>query len=354
MSKPVTGIFIGTALQKRLFLEIQEEMLKDASASPPLVILLEDYYQFKIDLDGYPNQLRLRNPIAMPWYDQHPLLKLFSLVPYIFQLYWLSRKCDKFVFFVDTGVLERTAIKVFNKLECRTIVIQDALKRIPKNARKKALTWFGSADASLYLLTGRRYVPMITNRKFAIVGSPIYKNNLQRVPPGKKILIINQCFARYGEMKINDELAFMEDIVKTASNYGQVELRLHPHNDPMLYKHIESDDIDVTQKKPLVHSLEEAGIVIGVNSTVLLEAMTMMRPMIVLEWHPSPYFNPIAAGTVRCRTISEMCAALERWKNGERMVNISELKKEIDSHITYTGRDAIHRIISKLSTCESI
>ena len=140
MSMPRTGIFIGTALQMRIFRELQEEMLKDTSTSRPLAILLEDYYRFGISLKGYKNQLKLYNPIAMPWYDQQPILKLFSLVPYIFQIYWLSRKCKKFVFFVDTGVLERSAIKVFNILGCRTIVIQDALKRIPKNANKNALT----------------------------------------------------------------------------------------------------------------------------------------------------------------------------------------------------------------------
>ena len=192
---------------------------------------------------------------------------------------------------------------------------------------------------------------MIKNQKFDIVGSPIYENRLKKVPPGNKILVINQCFARYGEMKISDELAFMEEIVNTASTYGPVELRLHPHNDPVVYKHLQTDGIDVTQKKPLIHSLEAAGIVIGVNSTVLLEAMTMMRPMIVLEWHPSPFFNPIEAGMIRCRTISEMCDALEKWKKGERLISNLELKKEIDYHIAYTGRDSICRIIKKLSIC---
>jgi hypothetical protein len=278
------------------------------------------------------------------------------LIPFIAQIYKLSRKYKNFVFFVDTGVLERTAIKVLNFLGRRTIVVQDALKRIPKSKNTKSLTWFGGANASCYLLTGSRYASMVTNNKYKIVGSPIYENTIKNVSLGTKILVINQCFARYGEMSTIDELSFMEKVVKKVVSFGPVELRLHPHNDIFAYKHLEQYGIEISKNKSLSSSIKEAGVVIGVNSTALLEAMTMMRPVIIMDWHPSPFENPIKLGIIRCRNISDMCSVLENWKKVGRLTSSSEykIKKEILSHIAYSGQESVDRIIGTLSKYDAM
>ena len=346
-----TAIFIGTALQQKIFRALQQEIEKNTFLCQPLAVLLEDYYKLGLNLDSYNSKIKLKCLIVKPWYNQSPILKLISLLPFIFQVCYLSRKYQTFVFFVDTGILERTAIKVLNGLGRRTIVIQDALKRIPKNKKKKALTWFGSGNASYYFVTGSRYASMITNKRVQIIGSPIYDNAVKTASLGEKILIINQCFARYGEMTLRDELEFMAQVVKKAAFYGPVELRLHPHNDLLVYKHLESNDIEVSQSKPLFHSLKEAGVVMGVNSTVLLEAMILKRPVIILDWHPSPFENPITVGVIRCKNISDMCGELKKWKNKEQVTKNSELerKMEIRSHIAYSGKESIDKIIGALS-----
>lgn len=351
---PSLAILVGTKLQKRILESLYPELLKKLYPSTPIIVSLDSYYQFGLNLNEFENVENLAGLFKKPWYNRSPILKLLSLFLISWQILKLSYRYSHFLFFVDTGLIERTALILLNLLNRRTAVLQDAMKRPPRQGGKRSLTWFGGGKADLYMLTGERYVPMIRGgrSKIKVVGSPIYSNEFVHLPPGKKILVFNQCFACYGETSEDVEYNFMRQVVEKASIYGLVELRLHPHNDPHLYKRLASDKIDVTYKKSLSSSLQEAGIVLAINSSAILESLASGRPVLAMDWHPSPFRHLIKMGITRCANIDQMVTHLEKWKRGAFLTNDMEklISQELTAHIAYSGPEAINRITEVIFT----
>jgi hypothetical protein len=286
-----------------------------------------------------------------PWYERSRKLKLISLIPYVWQIVWLSRQFKYFVFFADTGILERTAIGILNRLGCRTIVLQDAMKRKPVFGKPRSLTWFGGGGAHLYLIMGERYLSMLSGKRSEVVGSPIYQNKVTPLPLGKNILLVNQCFARYGESTEIEEFEFIKEVVQAAEKYGPIELRLHPHNNATRYYDLKSSKIQVTQQGPVKKSIENAGIVLAINSTVILEALTSGRPVLTLDWHPSPFEQPIRQGITRCASLNDMSNVLQDWNKTKRdamVPPVEILQKEVESFIAYTGQASKLRIAAAM------
>ncbi len=257
------------------------------------------------------------------------------------------------MFFVDTGVLERSAIFFLQALGCKVAVLQDALKRRPKFGSQRSLTWFGAGGADLYLLMGERYRSMVrSGRAVEIVGSPIYNNRIESLPLGKNILVVNQCFAKYGEVSPDIEYNFIARVLEDAVCYGPVELRLHPHNELKRYRNLASPHISVTHKRPLRKSLIDAGIVLSINSTVILEALALGRPVLTLAWHPSPFDQPVNEVVTCCKDQKQMCAALERWRNNPQPAKAEpdKLQSIKGSFIAYDGDESKKRIIAALES----
>ena len=176
---------------------------------------------------------------------------------------------------------------------------------------------------------GERYREMVMpGRAVEIVGSPIYDNRILPLPLGQNILVVNQCFAKYGEVSNDVEYNFIAQVLKDAVRYGPVELRLHPHNDLKRYQTLTSPLIKVTQKQSLRQSLIDAGIVLLVNSTVILEALALGRPVLTLAWHPSPYEQPVGDVVKCCKNQRQMCWELENWKNTRQLFSVETDKLE--------------------------
>lgn len=325
-------------------------MKESSSIGMPAILSLEKYYQFGSDLHLLGKVILLKDIIDKPWYDRSSFLKLLSLPVFIWQFFLLSRKFSFFLFFVDTGVLERTAIKALKFLGRRTIVLQDGIKRKPAYEAPGALTWFGGAGADLYLVMGKHYLEMTGKKNTEIVGSPIYNNKVKSAIYGNKILVVNQCFARYGETTKKIEFRFIKQIVKAASGYGKVELRLHPHNNPEQYIKLQSSGVDVSWNRPLKQSLDNAGIVIAINSTVIMEALIRHLPVIVLQWHPSPFLQPFNTGIIKCKNISEMRMALESWVKSKVSSPdpVETIQKEMESFVACTGHESVVLIVQML------
>ena len=340
------AVFVGTKIQEKISRSIIPALQKSPLITQVSAISLNSYYQFGISLEGIGLSKELWRFPLPPWYDRSKGLKLISLAPFLLQVAALSKQYMNFLFFVDTGLLERAAIKLLNLLGCRTIVLQDAMKRKPKNAKPGALTWFGSGKASQYLIMGPRYISMVENQSFFTVGSPVFANTVESISAGKKILVVNQCFARYRETTEEEEFNFVCDVVHSASGYGQVELRLHPHNRRALYEPLCSNGVELSKEKPLIQSLHDAGIVLAVNSTVILEAAVLKRPVLVLDWHPSPYELPVQDIVTRCSDLDEMTSMLARWCKGDKtLVPGSDLvRAEVQRLIAYSGKESQLRI----------
>lgn len=349
---PRLAIFVGTELQKRILVTLYPELVKKIHPSTLIIISLDSYYQFDLNLNEFDKVKNLAGFFKKPWYNRGPLLKLLSLFLFVWQILRLSYRCSHFLFFVDTGLIERTAITLLNLLNRRTAVLQDAMKRQPRQGEKRSLSWFGDGNADLYMLIGERYISMIRRERseVKVVGSPIYSNEFVQLPPGKKILVFNQCFACYGETSEEVEYNFIRQVVEKASIHGPVELRLHPHNDPHLYKRLASDKIDVTYRKSLSSSLQEAGIVLAINSSAILESLASARPVLTLDWHPSPFRHLIKTGITRCADIDQMVYYLEKWEKGA--LTPEEIGKknsrELIAHIAYSGPEAINRITDEI------
>ena len=282
--KSSLAIIIGTGIQEKICCQIIPDFYDSKVIGTPVVLSLERFYRLGLSHEGMKNIRVLKDNFSKPWYDRNLPQKILSLIPYLYQLLLLSFKINYFLFFVDTGILERSAIYFLRLIRCKTVVLQDAMKRKPRFSSPKSLTWFGSGGADLYLLIGERYKSMVRhNRPTEIVGSPIYKNNITPLPFGENILIINQCFAKYGEVNPEIEYEFIFEVVREAVQFGPIELRLHPHNDFQRYQALDSFNIKITQKQSVIESLMNAGIVLCINSTVILEALILGRPVVTLD-----------------------------------------------------------------------
>lgn len=345
------AIAIGTGIQEKICRAIYPVLRQSSLLSRPEIVSLERYYRLGLCHDGFEHLRILRDSLPQPWYERSRVIKLLSLAPYLWQLFLMSFKTKHYVFFVDTGILERSAIFFLRALGCKVAILQDALKRRPTSGSQRSLTWFGGGGADLYLLMGERYRPMVwSGRTVEIVGSPIYKNGIEPLPPGKNILIINQCFAKYGEVSLEDEYNFVVQVIEYAVCYGPVELRLHPHNEPKRYMNLSSSRVKVTKRRPLRQSLTDAGIVLTINSTVILEALALGRPVMTLAWHPSPFGQPVNDVVTRCNNQGQMCAALERWKKNQQPLTVEpeKLQKIINSFIACDSDESKNRIVKAL------
>ncbi len=347
------AIAIATGIQERICRAIYPALSKSVRIGHPEIISLEGYYRLGLGYAGFEHVRIFRDRLTQPWYDRSRALKLLSLGPYLWQIYLTSLRARHFLFFVDTGVLERSAIILLKALGCKVAVLQDAMKRRPNVGSQHSLTWFGGGGANLYLLMGERYRSMVwSNKAIEIVGSPIYSNSIDPLPLGKNILVVNQCFAKYGEVAPDVEFNFIDRVIGDAIRFGPVELRLHPHNDSHRYRKLASFQVRVTQRRPLMQSLSEAGIVLSINSTVILEALALGRPVLTLAWHPSPFNQPVDDVVTRCSNHKEMCTALERWKNDRQSLIITpdKLRGTMNSFIACEGDASIERISTVLES----
>lgn len=347
------AIIIGTGIQEKICRKILPALNDSLLIKSPTVVSLDRLYRFGLYHGDFKPLILIKDIVSKPWYERSRTLKLFSLIFYVWQIFYLSLKIKHFVFFVDTGVLERSAIFILRKLRCKVAILQDATKREPRFGSKRSLTWFGGGGADLYLLLGERYESMIQgDRATRIVGSPIYYNRISPLPPGENILVINQCFAKYGEVGPDTEFEFIAKVVQEAVQYGPVELRLHPHNDLKRYQILTSYNIKITQKQSLGQSLCDAGIVLCINSTVILEALAVGRTVLILDWHPSPFKQPVDDGVILCEDQAAMCAALEKWKSEPHNLVVSSDRSQsiIKSFISFEGRESTRRIAAALES----
>ena len=344
------AIVVGTNLQAR----IAREIIPACSSIPAFdgieVVSLADLYQLHADLSDFGRLLCLRTMSRKPWYDRNRLEKAIAIPQLIPQLLRLSRRFLAFIFFVDTGVLERSCIQVLRRMGRRTIVLQDAMKRRPKDGNKRALEWFGGGGADAYLLTGERYRDMVRTNSVRIVGSPIHNCEIRDLPPGDRLLVVGACFARYGEMTLRDEVLFFESVVETVASFGTVELRLHPHNDSAAYGRLNRDGVLVTQGTPLDESLRQARIVIGLNSSVLLEALSAQRAVATIDWLPSSYEQPIRQGVNPCSSLADLEGFLRAAsEGGVGFPDTTTIESELKAHIACTGGESIARIVEALT-----
>lgn len=345
------AFFVGTALQERIVLEIFSNLYGLPPDKMPKILSLNNYYKLGLRIDNLSITHTFKEVITKPWYDRPLSLKICELFPFILQLIFVSRLSKYFIFFVDTGILERVAIHILKQMGGRILVLQDGLKRKPKTRGPGSLTWFGGGGAHRYLLMGKRYLSMIKNKSADIVGSPIYNNRVFPVPRGEKILFINQCFARYGEISEDDEFSFVQQIVKTASAYGPLEVRLHPHNNFRRYCHLKSPQVEISIQKPIAQSLKDAGIVLAINSTVILEALVLGRPVVTLNWHPSPFEQPIGNVVIQCWSINEMRDILSYWqrdKTNALCPSIEDVQEEVENFIAFSRHESSARIIESI------
>ena len=110
-------------------------------------------------------------------------------------------------------------------------------------------------------------------------------------------------------------------------------------------------------------SLKEAGIVLGIQSTVILEAISYGKPVLTLDWLPVEFKNTIQVGAMRCKNIEEVCGLLKSWQDGDTVNKYSEeeIQNELYEFIAFSGQDSIQRInnaieniMKKKQNCSSI
>lgn len=343
---------MGTKVHEKIVRNILKSVRSNHVIRQVNIVSLEELYRFPMSYEELGKILFLKDIFFRSWYERSPFIKIISLLPVLFQIAILSIGSKYFLFFVDTGILERSAIGLLNCMGCKTLVLQDAMKRYSKIEDKKSITHFGRAKAGRYLLTGVKYLSMVPPGSGIVVGSPIYECVAKTSPLGRKILIVNQCFAHYREISFYEEYRFIAKVARKAAVFGPVEIRLHPHNDFIRYQQLGSELIEISQEKPLLQSLNEAAIVLAVNSTVILEALALGRPVVILRWHPSPFTLPIKEGVNYCDSIDEMSSLLNDWMGRRREAIIPSMalvQKEIDSHIAFSGEASIREICNGIS-----
>lgn len=344
MHTPGVKIVVGTKLQER----IARKLLAHPALAKVELVSLDRYYRFGLTLDDLPRVHTLGSSSPRPWYDRSTTMKLASLTEFLLRLAWQTRDARLVLFFVDTGVLERAAIMALRLLRRPTAVLQDAMKRRPRDARPGALTWFGGGRADLYMLSGEVTRDMVVSGEVAVVGSPLGGWRWSPMPQGQRILVANQCFARYGETSLEYEVAFVREVVERAARHAPVELRLHPHNDYDAYADLQSERVTLTWKTPMEDSLRQAGLVLTVSSTVILEALAAGRAVATLDWNESPYELSLQC-VHRCANIDALETLLTRWSSDQLPPpDAEDVRAELTRYVAHSGEEAVEAIVTAL------
>ncbi len=341
-SAPRLAVFVGTGLQARIAAAIVPDLTTVCDVE---VVSLDPLYQFGIDLTWTDDVHTIGRRHGDAWYERSRLQKARLLPGFCARMTRLAQRVTHALFYVDTGILERTAIRILGGLGVRTVVLQDAMKRRPKQGPEGGLTWFGAGGADLYLVCGERYRALCPPDRTRVVGSPILPSRLTADTGGDQITFVNQCFARYGEVDLETEVAFVREVVSAARKYGPVEVRLHPHNDPAAYAGLAgspgAQSVRVVQHDPLPETLAAARVVMGVNSTVLLEALAVGIPVFSLAWHPSPFELPVGPVVHRCDSLGAMERSLASMPDPPDSVAVAQ---ELEAHVAASGQEAVTRI----------
>ena len=354
-------IVVGTQLQSKIIDALYPHLFKLKDINKISILSLNNYYKFNVNPNCNLFDLIIARSIInqTSWYESSKIIKFLKLIPFLFSILLIGFKNKYFLFFVDTGILERSAIKILQKIGCKTIVLQDGLKRKPLNKSISSLQCFGSGKADLYLITGTRYRYMISGSSYKIVGSPVYQNKLftpmeyNKAKRRKRILILNQCFAKYNEISENDEVLFVKEVIQMVSSLGDIELRLHPHNDPVLYDNMQSDNVKISWKnESLGASLKKADLVLAINSTTILEALSLGKIVMTLGWHKSPFEQPVRKGVFHCETRQEFKRIIYKWENGSLVIpwKDSDVQKELLDFIQFSGEESTENILKNLNS----
>ncbi|WP_027359465.1 hypothetical protein [Desulforegula conservatrix] len=354
--KKKVGIVIGTYYQKKIADEIYKPIANLHSIEKLFIISLENYYKFGIEFCNKQKILLLHNYLKKPWHDCNKIIKLMHLTIALANFIFLSQKIKYFIFLEDSGAIEFFTIKMLMKTGCKVLVLQDGIKSDQQNIKRPNTFLniaFGKSGADLYLLRGLIYKKYIRNKsKTEIVGSPIRRTHKNCNKSIIKILIVHQCFYRFNLCEKKYEIDFYSHIAKSCSEFGNVELRIHPQGDPTFFSFLKKDGVDVTwREKDIEQSINESSVIASVSSTVIHDAIWANKPVFILDWHKSKARIPSYAGCTVCKNSSNFIKELNNFKSDD-FENLRSQKNNRKNQllIAYSGFDSIRRICKSINS----
>ena len=141
--------------------------------------------------------------------------------------------------------------------------------------------------------------------KIEITGQPRYDNwqkhraKSSPINTGKPIIVFaSQPFALYQECSKEEEDSFLVNLAKTMAQIEGLDfwIKLHPRDSKDYIHNLFSSagikDITLVNDKDIYEVLNQADLLLAVNSTVISEAIFLGIPVIIIDFPCSPWSEP--------------------------------------------------------------
>jgi predicted O-methyltransferase YrrM len=199
----------------------------------------------------------------------------------------------------DTGVLEQFFVQAAERFGTRTVLVQEGALRSPtvNPATGEHTTVMGDGGCELICTWGEGLAGRLRKRgvngTVEVVGNPLF--DLPLPPPTasggapETILLIGQCFGKYGELSLEQEHATYEQLIRAILQRKQYRLvfKLHPQQNPEYYAGLHERlgrSFEFLTGGESLASIRTADLVVSVASTMALEAFRLGVPTLTLHY----------------------------------------------------------------------
>ncbi len=240
----------------------------------------------------------------------------------------------------DTGFFEQLFIKTARHFKVRSLLLQEGVLRAPSlNAGAKVM---GDGGCDLVCTWGEGWAESLRTRgirsRIEVVGNPLFDLPLPAATgpvagQTQIVLLIGQCFGKYGEYTLEQEHAVYEQLVRTILQRPQYRLvfKLHPQQSSKFYSELHQrlgQAFELMTSGESLASIRSADLAVSVASTMALEAFRVGVPTLTLHYL-APFEVPdliqLPGG---CRSEADFCRFLdnpESWKGQRSDPKVDEI-----------------------------
>lgn len=265
----------------------------------------------------------------------------------------------------DTGFLEQKFIQAAKTFRTLTALLQEGALRssMVDAATGQPAPVMGDGGCDLICTWGEGLADRLRARGVKSIveptGNPLFDSLLPDRSPrhaGARdtVLVIGQCFGKYGEYSLEREHSVYEQIIAAivARNNYRVVFKVHPQQDVSYYTALHQRmgmSFELMTSGESLASIQSADVVVSVASTMALEAFRLGVPALTLHYL-APFEVPdlirLPGG---CQSESEFCRFLDSAESWKALQTNLETNEEITRQLFYKlDGNACERIVAAL------
>ena len=273
----------------------------------------------------------------------------------------------------DLGYIERQCILIARRYGAKTVLLQDGLYRTDpyENGWRTESLIQGDGGCDLVCTWGENLTERLEQRgvcaKIAVTGNPKYDLFRMDTENRKKndrikVLFAGQCHARYERCSVSTEIEIHEKVIKylIQRDDADVVFKLHPHQNSDDYNHFNTlfgPNVKILKEGDTLSLIDEADLVISIDSTVSVEAVVKNTPVIMLGFllkylayhtEPHPDFRDTKIIFNDEKEFEKACMSCDFPENVT--LNNAERKSFIKSCIGYLDGKSSLRITEELES----